>query len=139
VKRTASRFSFRIELPRGRLGHGKIELLEHVARTGSLAAAARAMNMSYRRAWELLTITNQMFDDAVATTHPGRNITGATEVTAFGLRLITNYRRLEQRLAKAACTMLEQLGRPARSARRPRPSAQKTSKRAPKRAHRTGG
>jgi len=81
---------------------------------------------------------NQLFDDAVATTHPGRNITGATEVTAFGRRLITNYRRLEQRLAKAACTMLEQLERPARSTRPP-PSARKPSKRAPKRAHRTGG
>lgn len=117
MKRSApARFSFRIELPRGRLGHGKIELLEHVARTGSLAAAARAMNMSYRRAWELLTLLNAMFGQAVAVTHPGRNTTGATEVTPFGRRLIVIYRRLEEKLAKATFTAIAQLDKPTRRA-----------------------
>ncbi len=34
--------SLRIDLPAGRLGPGKVELMEHIAREGSLAAAARA-------------------------------------------------------------------------------------------------
>ena len=36
---------------RGRIGPGKIRLLEQIARTGSISAAGRAMGMSYRRAW----------------------------------------------------------------------------------------
>lgn len=129
MKRLApARFSFRVELPRGRLGHGKIELLEHVARTGSLAAASRAMNMSYRRAWELLTLLNAMFGQAVAVTHPGRNTTGATEVTPFGRRLIVTYRRLEEQMAKAAFSAIEQLDKPAR-----RPIARKVSGSTPRR------
>lgn len=115
-----ARLTFRIELERGRLGHGKIELLEHIARTGSLASAARAMNMSYRRAWELLRLMNEMFGEAVAVTHPGRNTTGATEVTAFGRWLIMAYRRLERQLAKTASATIDQLEKPARQSRRRR-------------------
>ena len=37
---------------RGRIGPGKIRLLEQIARTGSISAAGRAMGMSYRRAWD---------------------------------------------------------------------------------------
>ena len=36
------------------LGPGKARLLEAVGETGSIAAAARAMDMSYRRAWLLV-------------------------------------------------------------------------------------
>jgi molybdate transport repressor ModE-like protein len=72
------------------------------------------MNMSYRRAWELLTLMNAMFGQAVAVTHPGRNTKGATEVTPFGRRLIVTYRRLERQLAKAAFATIEQLDKPAR-------------------------
>ena len=40
------------------IGPGRIELLEGVQRTGSLAQAARDMNMSYRRAWLLMQSLN---------------------------------------------------------------------------------
>jgi molybdate transport system regulatory protein len=106
------RFSFRIDFERGRLGHGKIELLERIARTGSLAAAAREMDMSYRRAWELLSTMNDMFDEPVAVTHPGRNVSGATEVTPFGAQLIRKYRKVETQLLKAARPLIDDLQQP---------------------------
>ena len=47
--------SLRIDLDSGgRIGPGKIALLEQVATLGSISAAGRALGMSYRRAWELL-------------------------------------------------------------------------------------
>jgi molybdate transport system regulatory protein len=107
------RFTFRIDFERGRLGHGKIELLERIARTGSLAAAAREMDMSYRRAWELLAMLNDMFGEPAAVTHPGRNLQGATELTPFGAELIRKYRKLEARLLKAATPFIDELQRPA--------------------------
>lgn len=116
-----AKLTLRIELEHGRLGPGKIELLEHIGRTGSLAAAARAMQMSYKRAWELLAATNGLFTDAVTVSLPGRNVEGATQLTPFGEQVIITYRKLERRLASAAAPTLAGLAasaRPLRGARR---------------------
>ena len=43
----------------GRLGPGKVALLEQIEREGSISAAGRAMNMSYKRAWELVSEINR--------------------------------------------------------------------------------
>ena len=44
--------SLRIDLPQGRIGPGKIALLEAISREGSISAAGRALGMSYKRAWD---------------------------------------------------------------------------------------
>ena len=52
--------SLRINLdPDGRIGPGKIELLEQIAAFGSISAAARRMEMSYKRAWDLVEEMNR--------------------------------------------------------------------------------
>jgi molybdate transport repressor ModE-like protein len=44
--------SVRIDLdPESRIGPGKIQLLEKIEACGSISAAGRAMDMSYKRAW----------------------------------------------------------------------------------------
>src|SRR5262249_5799769 len=40
------------------LGPGRVELLEHIDRHRSITAAAKQMDMSYRRAWELVRDMN---------------------------------------------------------------------------------
>jgi molybdate transport system regulatory protein len=115
------RLSLRIDLDQGRLGPGKIELLEQIARARSLAGAARAMGMSYKRAWELLTELNEMFDTPVAVTQPGRNIGGGTELTIFGERVVALYRAIERRAAHAGAAGIAELSAasaPARPAAR---------------------
>ena len=58
--------SLRIEFgPDQRIGPGKVHLLELVAQTGSISAAAREMDMSYRRAWLLIDEMNRMFKEPV--------------------------------------------------------------------------
>lgn len=109
--------TLRIELERGWLGHGKVELLEHIARTGSLAAAARAMKMSYKRAWELLAATNEMFAEAVTVSLPGRNVEGSTQLTAFGERVIALYRAIEKRATQATTVATQELDTVSRSSR----------------------
>ena len=47
----------------GRLGPGKVALLERIASEGSISAAGRSMNMSYKRAWELVAEINQSFTE----------------------------------------------------------------------------
>jgi len=117
VAKTAARLSIRIELETGRLGPGKVALLEGVAREGSLAGAARAMGMSYKRAWELLAQLNEMFDDPVAVSLPGRNIGGGTELTPFGARVIALYHAVERRAMQAAAAATGELSAAARAGR----------------------
>lgn len=110
------RLSIRVDLESGRLGPGKIALLEAIARERSLAGAARAMGMSYKRAWELLCELNAMFDEPVAVTQPGRNSGGGTELTAFGGRVIALYRALERRATQATTAAAQELSAAARAA-----------------------
>lgn len=100
-----------------RLGPGKIALLEMIGRERSISAAARALGMSYRRAWLLTDSLNRMFAEPVVATHPGRAQGGGAELTRFGIRLIALYRSIERRAAHATepaiCRLSESLRAPA--------------------------
>jgi molybdate transport system regulatory protein len=77
------------------LGPGKIRLLECVRDTGSISAAGRAMEMSYRRAWLLIDTLNTSFRQPVVTTKLGGKSGGGALLTRFGEELIKNYREME--------------------------------------------
>ena len=61
-----SAISRRLRQPLFRRESARSNLLEGIARTGSLSQAAREMRMSYRRAWLLLEDMNLSFDQPVA-------------------------------------------------------------------------
>ncbi|MGC2775911.1 MAG: winged helix-turn-helix domain-containing protein [Bradyrhizobium sp.] len=94
--------SLRIDLDDGsRIGPGKIALLEHIDRHGSISAAGRAMEMSYKRAWDLVDEINRVCrQPAVARQTGGRNGGGAA-LTPFGEQLVERYRRIERDAANA--------------------------------------
>lgn len=103
---------FRVDFgSRCSVGAGKIELLEGIARTGSLSQAARDMRMSYRRAWLLLEDMNISFDNPVTHASVGGRGGGGVVLTVFGSRLVTGYRQLESSLLPLAGTYLEDFGR----------------------------
>jgi molybdate transport system regulatory protein len=77
------------------LGPGKVELLEKINETGSISAAAKAMHMSYKRAWDLVNTMNSSFKQPVVSTSTGGKQGGGTEVSEFGLKLIATYRHME--------------------------------------------
>lgn len=77
------------------IGPGKIGLLEGIERTGSLSAAARALGMSYRRAWLLLHSTNEGFSEPVVELSVGGKDGGGTRLTQFGRQLVADYRRFD--------------------------------------------
>src|SRR5260221_12844179 len=59
--RSRPSLSVRIDLdPAGRIGPGKIQLLENIHANGSISAAGRAMDMSYKRAWDLVDEINRI-------------------------------------------------------------------------------
>lgn len=86
----------RVDLSAGcSIGPGKIALLEGIARTGSLSAAARSLGMSYRRAWLLLHSVNDSFHEPTVELSVGGKDGGGARLTPFGQQLVDAYREFE--------------------------------------------
>jgi len=83
------------------IGPGKAALIAHIERTGSISAAARAMGMSYRRAWQLVEALNRSFTGPVVITEVGGRRGGGAAVTALGKRLAALYRAMEDKASAA--------------------------------------
>jgi len=104
------RLVLRIDFPPdNRLGHGKIRLLELIASTGSISAAGRAMDMSYRRAWLLVDALNSMFSRPVVESQRGGKQGGGAALTEFGNELLHTYRHMQEKLEKVVKPELDWL------------------------------
>ena len=77
------------------MGPGKADLLEAIAREGSISAAGRAMGMSYRRTWLLVDAMNRCWREALVTTKPGGARGSGAQVTALGRTVLEHYRALQ--------------------------------------------
>src|SRR6185295_2941769 len=105
-----ARLTVRVDLTnQGAIGPGKIKLLELVGELGSISAAGRAMGMSYRRAWTLITGLNRSFRSPVVTTQPGGARGGGAVLTDLGHDVIARYRAVERAATKASASDLAAL------------------------------
>lgn len=96
----------RVIMGNGRLGPGKVTLLEGIARHGSIARAAAAMKMSYRRAWLLVKETEVLANGPVIETSIGGAEGGGARLTEAGSALVAAFRNIERKTAKAAAADL---------------------------------
>ena len=76
------------------LGPGKADLLDAIAETGSISAAARKLRMSYRRAWILVDTMNACFTQPLVGTEKGGAEGGGASLTETGRRVLAQYREL---------------------------------------------
>jgi molybdate transport system regulatory protein len=108
--------SIRIDLAGGgRIGPGKIAVLEEIGRTGSISAAGRALGMSYRRTWTLVEDLNGVIGEPVVTTAAGGPGGGGAALTEAGRSLIACYRAIEadsNKVARAHLAALRRGGKP---------------------------
>lgn len=99
---TAARLWVKIDLGNERqVGPGKIALLRLVGKKRSIAAAARDMKMSYRRAWLLIDELNAIFGQPVVLTYVGGKSFGGAELTPIGERLIERFDAITRRTEEA--------------------------------------
>ncbi|MGH8431338.1 MAG: winged helix-turn-helix domain-containing protein [Solimonas sp.] len=93
------------------IGPGKIRLLELINETGSISAAGRALEMSYRQAWLLIDELNHMFREPVVIAQTGGGGGGGAVVTETGNDIVRLYREMERRAYGASTPEIRSLTR----------------------------
>jgi len=93
----------------GYLGPGKIALMEHISKHGSISAAGKEMGMSYRRAWLLVDEINQIFREPLVEKQMGGSGGGGARLTKFGRDVVSRYRAIEGAAATASAADLRAL------------------------------
>ncbi len=107
-----NKVQFRLRVSRGDLwavGPGKVALLEAIALAGSISAAARNLDMSYRRAWNLVDELNRSLARPAIETLPGGKDGGGARVTPTGHKLALLYREIERDAALGTAAKLQSL------------------------------
>jgi molybdate transport system regulatory protein len=95
--------SVRIDIDReDRIGPGKIQLLELIREHGSISAAGRAIEMSYKRAWDLVDDINRICGRVAVEPQTGGKNGGGAMLTPFGIALVARYRKIERDATRAA-------------------------------------
>ena len=79
------------------IGPGKADLLDAIAETGSISAAARKLGMSYRRGWLLVDVMNRSWKTPLVETVVGGR--SGARLTDLGRQVLAHYRALETELA----------------------------------------
>lgn len=80
-------------------GPGKAELLERIAAEGSISKAAKAMEMSYSRAWQLVDAMNGAFRKPLVEASTGGRKGGGAVLTRTGEEVLDLFRRMEREIA----------------------------------------
>jgi len=97
---------FRMRIRHGEsvaLGPGKVDLLEAVREYGSISAAARSLDMSYRRAWLLIDELNRSLKSPATHSEQGGQSGGGCTLTPVGETIIRLYREVEEE-ARRGCS-----------------------------------
>jgi molybdate transport system regulatory protein len=79
----------------GYFGKGRIDLLEHIDRFGSISQAAREMKMSYKAAWDAVNDMNTLSNEPIVVRETGGKGGGGTSLTSKGKEYIKIYKELE--------------------------------------------
>jgi len=84
-----------IGLRQSAVGAQRIALLEQIDATGSISAAARAIGLSYKSAWDGVNALNNLADTPLVTRNAGGAGGGGSALSARGRQLVHIYRAAE--------------------------------------------
>jgi molybdate transport system regulatory protein len=79
------------------LGSGRIELLERIGEYGSIHAAAKAMKMSYKAAWDAVDAMNKLSETPLVQKTSGGRGGGGTLLTLEGKEVIKAFHALQNK------------------------------------------
>jgi len=93
-------------------GAGRLRILEAVERTGSILAASKELQMSYRAVWGKIRATEQRLGRPLLTKKIGGTKGGGSELTGFAKALVQRYRTLQALTESAADRLFEDVFTP---------------------------
>lgn len=76
------------------VSEGRIQLLKKIDETGSLNKAAKAMNISYQKAWKMVDAANKASREPLIARHVGGNNGGGSVLTPYGKMLIASFEKI---------------------------------------------
>ncbi|TQI70475.1 molybdate transport system regulatory protein [Gramella sp. Hel_I_59] len=79
-------------------GPGPHELLRNIKAEGSLSKAAEKMQLSYRKAWEMIRQLNMHSEQPLVILRKGGKTGGGAEVTMHAQEVMEAYNKLQQKL-----------------------------------------
>lgn len=91
------------------LGEGRIKLLKAINEQGSLSKAAKSLNMSYKKAWIMVTTINENAKKTVVETSVGGKNGGGAKVTTYGKLLIITFDEINNKCWKYLDKQIEKI------------------------------
>ena len=79
-------------------GPGRADLLKHIAESGSITKAAKAMGMSYKKAWAMVDEMNALARKPLVVAQKGGQHGGGTELTETGNQVISAFNKLNHKI-----------------------------------------
>ncbi|AXT62342.1 LysR family transcriptional regulator [Aquimarina sp. AD10] len=79
------------------LGEGRVRLLKAISKQGSLSKAASSLDMSYKKAWNLLDSMNKTAKQPLVITATGGKGGGGAKLTEYGEKVIDTFESINKR------------------------------------------
>lgn len=79
-------------------GKGKTEILELIEQEGSIASAAKKLDMNYKKAWTHIKILQRNVDDELVILRKGGGGKGGATLTPGAGELVAAYRQLQEEI-----------------------------------------
>lgn len=102
---------FRVLLPSGALGPGKIALMQAIATAGSVSGAARSLRMSHARSVKLVAEINALATTPLIDTRAGGSSGGGASLTPLGHAVLEAFAQIDHRVRDAAAPTLDRLAK----------------------------
>lgn len=93
----------------------RVALLEAIDELGSISGAAKRHGLSYKGAWDVVQVLNNLFDAPLVEASPGGKFGGAAVVTPRGKGVIAAFRRVRGEIEATLAKLEGQFGAEASS------------------------
>lgn len=81
------------------LGEGRVHLLKKIDEHGSIAKAAKDLNMSYKKAWKLVQSMNAFAEEPLVERTTGGKDGGGSKLSLKGKNSIIEFEKMMQEIA----------------------------------------
>lgn len=92
------------------LGGDRMALLEKIDELGSITKAAKAVGISYKTAWDVINMINNMADKPLVDRLTGGKGGGGTTLTSEGKRVLREFRVIQEEHGKFLSNLTDKLG-----------------------------